>query len=155
MITIFNKDTCPNIECWEGLPCIPGRVFGPQEYLINPLLQLSKPRVTSRPLPATSRGSVLTCKQPQSQLGSFEATRIQRCGCSSESKVQGDAVKAQFITWFDTASANLNLMVKRKPLLASRDVASAVIAEAWWEKEELAVGLDPCQPRATHRCSNT
>ena len=59
MIKILNEDTCPGIHHWEGHPCIPKRVFGPKEYLIHPPLQLSKPRVTSRPLPAASGGMVL------------------------------------------------------------------------------------------------
>ena len=52
MTKILNEDTCPDIHHWEGHPCIPKRVFGPKKYLIDPLLQLSKPRVTLRPLPA-------------------------------------------------------------------------------------------------------
>ena len=67
MIMILNKDTCQDIEGWEGHPCIPKRVFRPKEYLVTPLIQLSKLRVTSRPLPATSSRSVLTCNQPWSE----------------------------------------------------------------------------------------
>ena len=64
MIRILNEDTCPDIHHWEGHPCIPKRVFGPKEYLIDPPLQLSKPRVTSRPLPAARGGMVLMNHQP-------------------------------------------------------------------------------------------
>ena len=60
MIKILNEDTCPDIQHWEGHPCIPKRVFGPKQFLINSPLQLSKPKVTLRPLPAASGGSVLT-----------------------------------------------------------------------------------------------
>ena len=60
IIKILNEDTCPDIDRWEGHPCIPKTVFRPKQYLINPLLQLSKPKVSSRPLPAASGGSVLT-----------------------------------------------------------------------------------------------
>ena len=155
VIKVLNKHTCPNINHWEGHPCIPRRVFGPKEYLIDPLLQLSKPKMTSRPLPAVSGGFVLTSHQPRSQLGSFEATRTQQCRRSSESMVWENAVKMQFITWFNMASANLNLIVKWKALLASRDATSAIIVEAQWEREEPAGSLDPCQPKATHGCPNT
>ena len=75
MIKILNKDTCPDIHRWEGHPCIPKRVFGPKKYLIDPPLQLSKPRVTLRPLPVASGGSVLTNHQPRSEPGSFKVTR--------------------------------------------------------------------------------
>ena len=122
MIKILNEDTCHDIHHWEGHPCIPKRVFGPKEYLINPPLQLSKPRVTSKPLSAGSGGSVLTNHQPQSELGSFKVTRTPRYGHSSEPKVQEDTAKKQFMAWFDTAFANLDPRVKHKALLASRNV---------------------------------
>ena len=130
MIKILNKDTCPDIHHWEGHPCIPKRVFGPKEYLIDPPLQPSKPRVTSRPLPDASGGSVLTNHQPQSELGSFKVTRTPRYGRSSEPKVQKDTARKQFIAWFNTTCVNLDPRVKRKAMLASRDAALANIVEA-------------------------
>ena len=120
MIKIFNEDTCPDILRWEGHPCFPKRVFSPKEYLIDPPLQLSKPRVTSRPLPAASGRMVLTSHQPQSELGSFEATRTPRYGHSLEPKVQEDTARKQFIAWFDTACANLDPRVKHKACLPAR-----------------------------------
>ena len=130
MIKILNEDTCPDIHCWEGHPCIPKRVFGPKEYLIDPLLQLSKPRVTLRLLPAASNGIVLMSHQLQSELGSFEVTRTPRYGCSLESKVQEDTARKQFVALFNTACANLDSRVKCGALLSSRDAALAVIAKA-------------------------
>ena len=136
MIKILNEDTCPDIDHWEGHPCIPKRVFGPKQYLIDPLLQLSKPKVILRPLSAANGRSVLTNHRPLSELGSFKVTRTPRYGCSSEPKVQEDTAKKQFMAWFDTAFANLDPRVKHKALLASRDAASAVITEAQHESEE-------------------
>ena len=72
----------------------------------------------------------LTNHQPQSALGSFEVTRTPKYGCGSEPRAQDDAVKKQFIAWFDTAFGNLDPRVKCKALLASRDAASVVITEA-------------------------
>ena len=72
MTKILNEDTCPDIHHREGHPCIPKRVFGPKEYLIDPPLQLSKPRVTLRLLPAASGSMVLMSHQPQSELGSLQ-----------------------------------------------------------------------------------
>ena len=159
MIKILNEDTCPDIDHWEGHPCIPMRVFGPKQYLIVPLLELSKPKVTSRPLPAASGGSVLTNHQPQSELGSFKATKTPRYGRSSEPKVHEDTAKKQFMAWFDTAFANLDPRVKHKALLASRDATSAIIAEARRESEEQARSSDRTrsvdQPKATHGHSTT
>ena len=62
MIKILNEDTCPDIHHWEGHPCIPKRVFSPKEYLIDPSLQISKPRLTLRLLPAASGRMVLTSR---------------------------------------------------------------------------------------------
>ena len=42
MIAILHSDTYPDKERWLGHPCIPRRVFGPREYLVDPPLQLSK-----------------------------------------------------------------------------------------------------------------
>ena len=142
MIKILNEDTCPDIHHWEGHPCTPKRVFRPKEYLINTPLQLSKPRVTSRLLPAASSWMVLMNHQPRSELGSFEATRTPRHGCSLEPKVQEDTARKQFIAWVNTACANLDATVKCRALLASKDAALAVIAEARWESEEQARNLD-------------
>ena len=108
MIKILNEDTCPDIHHWEGHPCILKRVFRPKEYLIDPLLQLYKPRVTLRPLPAASGRFILTNHQLQSELGSFEVTRSPRYGHSSEPKVQEDTARKQFIAWFNTTCANLD-----------------------------------------------
>ena len=142
VIKTLNKDTCADIGHWDGHPCINKRVFGPKEYLINSLLQLSKPRVTLRPLPAANGWYVLTNHRPQSELGSFKATRTPRYGCSSEPNVPEDAAKKQSMAWFNTAFANFDPGVKCKALLASRDVASAVIAEAQHESEEQARSSD-------------
>ena len=122
MIKILNEDTCPDIHCWEGHPCIPKG-----EYK---LLQLSKPRVTLRLLPAASDGMVLMSHRPRSELGSFETTRTPRYGHGSEPKVQEDTARKQFIAWFDTACANLDPRVKCRALLASKEATLAVIAEA-------------------------
>ena len=130
MIKILNRDTCPDIDHWEEHPCIPKRVFGPKQHLINPPLQLSKPKVPSKPLPAASGRSVLTNYWPQHELGSFKLTGTPRYGHSSEPRAQDDAVKKQFMAWFNTAFANLDPRVKRKALFASRDAVSAVITEA-------------------------
>ena len=136
MIKILNEDTCPDIHHWEGHPCIPKRVFGPKEYLINPPLQLSKPRVTLRPLPAASDGMVLMSHWPQSELGSFKVTRTPRYGHSLEPKVQEDTARKQFIAWFNTTCANLDTRVKHRALLSSKDAALAVITKVRWESEE-------------------
>ena len=150
MIRILHKDTCPDIEHWEGHPCIPRRVLGPKEYLIDLPLQISKLRITSKLLPSASGESVLASQQSRSQLGSFEATRTQCGGCDLGSKGQEDATRAQFVSWFDTAFANSDPQLKQKALLASWDAASAVLVEAQQTREEPVEGPGPCRPKVTH-----
>ena len=75
MIAILHSDTYPDKARWLGHPCIPRRVFGPREYLVDPPLQTSKPQVTLRPLSAASGGSVLVQDQPRSKIGTFTPSR--------------------------------------------------------------------------------
>ena len=65
MIAILHSDNYPNVDRWPGHPCIPRRVFGPREYLVDPPVQLTRPQVTSKPLPATGGGSRLAQDQPK------------------------------------------------------------------------------------------
>ena len=155
MIRILHSNTHPDTEWWEGHPCIPNRVFGPKEYLIDPSEQLTKLRVTLRPIPAMSSRSVLVSQQPQSWLGSFKATRTQCGECGSRPKEQGDGASAQFVAWFDTAFATSSPQLKQQAILASWDAASAVLAEAHQEREESMEGPGSCWLQVTHGHLNT
>ena len=53
-------------ERWIGHPSIPPRVFGHKQYLVTPPIQMTKPKVTSKPLPASSSISKLVLKETQS-----------------------------------------------------------------------------------------
>ena len=136
MIAILHSDTYPDKERWLEHPCIPRRVFGPREYLVNPPLQLSKPQVTSRPMSAASGGSVLVQDQPRSEIGTFKPSGATSNTCTSRSKNTEDISSSIFMSWFETVSANLNTKVKHKALFACREAASAVIAEEWGNVEE-------------------
>ena len=71
MIAILHSDTYPNMVSWPGYSCIPRRVFGPREYLVDPPIQPTRPRVTSKPVPAAGGGSRLAQDQPRSEFGTF------------------------------------------------------------------------------------
>ena len=43
MIAILHSDTYPDMDRWPGHSCIPRRVFGPREYLVNPPIQPTRP----------------------------------------------------------------------------------------------------------------
>ena len=57
MIAILERGMPALKDRWSGHPAIPPRVFGPSQYLMMPLAQLTKPKpkskpmVTSKPLP--------------------------------------------------------------------------------------------------------
>ena len=118
MITILHSDTYPDKERWLGHPCIPKRVFGPREYLVNPPLQLSKPQVTSKPMPAASGGSVPVQDQPQSEIETFKPSRAISNTCTSRSRNTEDISSSLFMSWFKTVSANFDMRVKCKALFA-------------------------------------
>ena len=75
MIAILHSYTYPDMDRWPGHPCIPRRVFGPREYLVDPPIQPTRPRVTSKPLPAVGGGSRLAQDQPRSEFGTFKPSR--------------------------------------------------------------------------------
>ena len=81
-------------------------------------------------------------------------TRTPRYGCGSEPKVQEDTARKQFIAWLDTICANLDPRVKHRALLASKEAAFTIIAEAQWESKEQTKTLDQTRcvdrPKSTH-----
>ena len=129
LITILHSDTYPDEERWLAHPCIPKRVFGPREYLVDPPLQLSKPQVTLRPLSAASGSSVLVQDQPQSEIRTFKPSGATSNTCMSKLKNTEDISSSIFMSWFKTVSANLNTRIKCKALFACQQAASAMIAE--------------------------
>ena len=52
MIPILEWGTPTSKERWIRHPSIPPRVFGPSQYLVMPPVQMTKPKLTSKPLPA-------------------------------------------------------------------------------------------------------
>ena len=135
MITILHSDTYPDKAGWLGHPCIPRRVFGPKEYLVNPPLQLSKPQVTLRPLSAASGGSVLVQDQPQSKIGTFQPSGATSNTCTSKSKNTEDISSSIFMSWFETVQ-DLDTRIKCKALFACQEAASTVIAKEWCNVED-------------------
>ena len=118
MITILHSDTYPDRERWLGHPCIPRKVFGSREYLVNPPLQPSKPQVTLRPLSAASGGSVLVQDQPRSEVRTFKLSGATSNTCMLKSKNTEVFSSSIFMSWFETVSANLDTRIKCKALFA-------------------------------------
>ena len=53
-------------ERWIRHPSILLWVFGPKQYLMTPPVQMTKPKLTLKPLPASSSISKLVLKETQS-----------------------------------------------------------------------------------------
>ena len=64
MIAILEHGT-PKSQERIGHPSILLWVFGPRQYLMTPPVQMTKPKVTSKPLPASSSISKLVLKETQ------------------------------------------------------------------------------------------
>ena len=149
MITILHSDTYPNMDRWPGHPCIPRRVFGPREYLLDPLLQPTRPQVTLKPLPAAGCGSRLAQDQPQSKFGTFKPSGATGNACTSRSRDTEIVLISLFMSWFKTISANLDEKVKQRALFACWEAASSVIAKELCDREEPTEATHGC-PEATH-----
>ena len=69
MIIILEHGMHELKDRWIGHPSIPLRVFGPRQYLMTPPIQVTKPKVTLRPLPPSSSTLKLvlkeTCSNPE------------------------------------------------------------------------------------------
>ena len=151
MISILHSDTYPDMDRWPGHPCIPRRVFGPREYLVDPPVQPTRPRVTSKPLPAAGGGSRPAQDQPQSEFGTFKLSEATGNACTSRSRDTESALINLFMSLFETISANLDETVKRRTLFACQEAASSMIAEELCDREELAEATHE-RPEATHGC---
>ena len=78
MIPILEQGTPAFKEGWIGHPSISLMVFGPSQYLITLPVCLTKPRLTSKPLPALS--SISKIVQPETQSNAEECQQLQLTG---------------------------------------------------------------------------
>ena len=116
MIPILEQGTPTSKERWIGHPSIPPRVFGPSQYLIMPPIQLTKPRLTLKPLPALS--SILKLVPPKTQSDAEECQWVQLTAGGDTRRVTGaDATPINnFVQWFQAISANMNAEHKKEHL---------------------------------------
>ena len=126
MIPILKWGTSASKERWIGHSYIPLRVFGPSQYLIMLPVQLIKPRLTSKLLPASSSISKLV--PPKTQSDAEEHQWVQLTAGGDARRVTGtDAAPVNnFVQWFQAISANINAEAQKRALAASRKAASSV-----------------------------
>ena len=87
MIPILECGTPMSKERWIGHPSIPLRVFGPSQYLMTPPIWMTKPKLTSKPLPAWSSTSELVPSKTQSDAEDLQ--RIELTGGGDARRLAG------------------------------------------------------------------
>ena len=134
MIVVLECGTPASKDRWPGHPSIPPKVFGLSQYLMTPLVQLtkpksiSKPKLTLKPLPTNS---TLKLVPPETQSDAEEHQFVQLTAGDDTRRVVGADVTPinNFVQWFQAISANMNTEVRKKALAASRKAASSVFAD--------------------------
>ena len=113
MIAILEHGMPASKDRWPGHPSILPRVFGPSQYLMTPLTQLTKPKpklklmVTSKPLPADAP---LKLVPPETRSDAEERWHMQAIVGGDVRRVVGTNATPinNFMHWFQAISANMN-----------------------------------------------
>ena len=122
-------------ERWIGHPSNLLRVFGPKEYLLIPPIQMMKPNVTSKPLPASSSISKLVPKETRSDADDHQKIKLTGGG-DARGLAKTDVVPINhFVRWFQAISANMNAEAQRRALSALHKAASSVFADEGDDEE--------------------
>ena len=139
MIIILEHGIHESKDRWIGHPSILPRKFGPRQYLMTPLIQETKPKMTLRPLPASSSTSKLVPKETQSDPEDHRRVKLVGGG-DAKSLAKTEAAPMNHIEcWFQAISANTNAESQKRALSASWKAASSVFADEWDGEESLKV----------------
>ena len=102
-------------------------MFGPWQYLMTPPIQETKPRVTLKPLLASTSALKLVLKEIQSDFKDCRRVKLTGGG-DTKGFVRAEARPiSHFIHWFQTISANLDAEVQKRALSVSWEAASSVL----------------------------
>ena len=146
MIVILEHGTPALKDRWPGHPSILPRMFGPSQYLVTLLVQLtkpkstkeptSKPKLTSKPLPANTTSKLVP---PKIQSDAEEHSPAQLVAGDDIRRIVGPDVTPinNFMQWFQAISANMNTEAQRRALAASRKAASSVFTDVGDEEVSL------------------
>ena len=86
MIPILEWETPTLKDRWPGHPSIPPRMFGPSQYLMMPLVQMTKLKLTLKPLPANSTSKLVP---PETHSDAEEHHHIQLTAGGDARRVTG------------------------------------------------------------------
>ena len=126
MIAILEHGTHKSKERWIGHPSIQLKVFGPKLYLMTPPVQMTKPKVTSNLLPASSSISKLVPKETRGDAEDHQRIKLTGGG-DARGLVRTDVAPINhFVQWFQAISANMNAEAQRSALSALWKVASSI-----------------------------
>ena len=117
MILILECGTPMSKDRWSEHPYIPPRVFGPSQYLMTLPVQMTKPKLTSKLLPANS---TLKLVPPETRSDAEECQSIQLTAGGDARRVIGADVAPinNFLQWFQAISENMNAEAQKRALAA-------------------------------------
>ena len=112
MILILEHGTPALKDRWPGHPFIPPRVFGPSQFLVMLLVQMTKLKLTLKPLPANSTSKLVPAGGDTRRVRGADAAPINN-----------------FVQWFQAISVNMNAEAQKRALAAFRKAASSVFTD--------------------------
>ena len=144
MIVILEWETPVSKIRWPGHPSILPRVFGPSQYLMMLLVQLTRPKstlkpalkmkltsktkLTLKPLPASVTSKLIP---PKTQSDVEECQHAQLVAGGDIRRVVGaDIVPINnFMQWFQAILAHMNTEAQRRALATSSKAASSIFTD--------------------------
>ena len=128
MILILECGTLTLKNRWPGHPSIPLRVFGPSQYLMMLPVQMTKLKLTLKPLPANSTSKLVP---HETQSNAEEHQHIKLTAGGDARRVIGTDVTTinNLVQWFQAISANMIAEAQKRARAASRKATLSVFTD--------------------------
>ena len=120
MIIILEHGMHESKDRWIGHPSILPRKFDLRQYLMTPLIQETKPKMTWRPLPTSSSTSKLVPKETQSNPEDCRRVELVGGGDARGLTKTEAALINHFVHWFQAISPNMNTKAQKRAYLPHR-----------------------------------
>ena len=116
MIIVSEHGMHESKDRWIGHPSILPRKFGERQYLMTPPIQETKPKMTSKPLPALSSTLKLVLKETPSDPEYCRRVELMGEGDARGLAKTEVAPINHFVNWFQAISANMNAEEQKRAL---------------------------------------